>query len=418
MDTLTTPSLPPASPIIITPQNVSAAVRDLPFLVRRVCDIAAQLQHGTLTMTLPDGRAFRFGGLAPGPEARMVINSTGFAKRLLMGGDIGIAESYLMREWDSPDLAAFLQIFCVNAPVLQRFLPAMRLLAGVQRFRHWLNRNSKAGSRRNIHAHYDLGNRFYSAWLDHTMTYSAGLFEPGDNDLSSAQTRKYRALAEATGIRAGDHVLEIGCGWGGFAEFAAREIGCRVTGLTISQEQYDFASQRIARAGLGDRVTIVLRDYRDEKGQYDRIASIEMFEAVGEEYWQTYFEQLRDRLRPGGTAGLQIITIRDEDFPQYRKEIDFIRRYVFPGGMLPSPGALKGLAESFGLGLKAERAFGPDYAVTLAHWRDRFLTAWPDLTTLGFDERFRRLWEYYLSYCEAGFRAGSIDVKQLVYVRP
>ncbi|MDB5648531.1 MAG: Cyclopropane-fatty-acyl-phospholipid synthase, partial [Hyphomicrobiales bacterium] len=207
----------------------------------------------------------------------------------------------------------------------------------------------------------------------------------------------------------------IGCGWGGFAEFAARDIGCRVTGLTISQEQFDFAQARMQAAGLSDRVEIKMLDYRDEKGTFDRIASIEMFEAVGEEYWPTYFGQLRDRLKPGGIAGLQVITIQDALFKSYKSELDFIRRYVFPGGMLPTPTIMREMGTKFGFRLSGERIFGLDYATTLSHWRERFRQAWPQLTPLGFDEQFRRLWEYYLSYCEAGFRAGTIDVRQMVF---
>jgi cyclopropane-fatty-acyl-phospholipid synthase len=286
-----------------------------------------------------------------------------------------------------------------------------------QNFRHWLNRNTKTGSRRNIHAHYDLGNAFYSKWLDRTMTYSSALFEPHDNDLSSAQTRKYRALAEQIQVGPNDHVLEIGCGWGGFAEFVAKEYGARVTGLTISTEQYNFAKQRVFDAGLADKVDIKLQDYRDETGVYDKIASIEMFEAVGREYWNTYFRQLRDRLRPGGRAGLQVITIREHLFNDYVSEQDFIRRYIFPGGMLPTPTIMKELGATVGVPLIHDRAFGLDYARTVAEWRERFISAWPSLTPLGFDERFRRIWQYYLHYCEAGFRAGTIDVRQMIFAK-
>jgi cyclopropane-fatty-acyl-phospholipid synthase len=282
--------------------------------------------------------------------------------------------------------------------------------------RHWMNRNTRAGSRRNIHAHYDLGNTFYSAWLDGSMTYSSALFDES-RDLSAGQRRKYAALAERTAIGPNHHVLEIGCGWGGFAEYAASEIGCKVTGLTISQEQYDYACKRIFEAGLNEKVDLKLQDYRDEAGAYDRIASIEMFEAVGEEYWSTYFRQVRERLKPGGLAGIQVITIEESLFGRYRRELDFIRRYVFPGGMLPTGAIMRDLGAKVGLSLQNERVFGRDYALTLVHWRERFREAWPNLKPLGFDERFRRLWEYYLAYCEAGFRAGTIDVRQMVYAR-
>ena len=235
--------------------------------------------------------------------------------------------------------------------------------------------------------------------------------------ISRAQRRKYKALADAIDLRKEHHVLEIGCGWGGFAEYAAGEIGCRVTGLTISKEQYDFAVERMARAGLSDRVTIKLQDYRDETGFYDRIASIGMFEAVGEEYWPAYFEQLAKRLKDNGRAGLQVITIQDRFFQSYRKEIDFIRRYIFPGGMLPSPEKMAALGQTVGLALEKERIFGLDYARTLAEWRDRFHAAWPDLTPMGFDERFRRMWDYYLSYCEAGFRIVNDAAPTEIYTK-
>jgi cyclopropane-fatty-acyl-phospholipid synthase len=249
------------------------------------------------------------------------------------------------------------------------------------------------------------------------MTYSSAIFAPGDNDLSAAQDRKYRALADSMGVRPGDHVLEIGCGWGGFAEYLGRERDARVTALTISREQYAYARERIGKAGLSDKVEIRFQDYRDETGLYDRIGSIEMFEAVGESYWPSFFRTLTERLKPGGTAGLQIITIPDRFFADYRQNVDFIRRHIFPGGMLPSPSRLGELAQGAGLRLEGERVFGGDYAETLRQWRQNFETAWPKLLPMGFDERFRRLWRYYLCYCEAGFDVETIDVRQLVYRR-
>lgn len=395
--------------------NIAEAARSYPFAVRQALNFATRLERGRLDVHMPDGRNFRFEGQGAGPEAVMVVRDLGFARRLASGGEVGIAEAFLKGEWESPNLTHFLELFCVNQPVIQRLLDGKPIIRMLQVARHWLNRNTRAGSRRNIHAHYDLGNRFYSAWLDKTMTYSSALFTGTESDLASAQTAKYRALAHEIGLAPEHHVLEIGCGWGGFAEFAARDIGCRVTGLTISQEQFDFASQRIQAAGLGDRVEIKMLDYRDEKGMFDRIASIEMFEAVGEEYWPAYFAQLRDRLKPGGKAGLQVITIQDALFKTYKSELDFIRRYVFPGGMLPTPTIMRDMGTKFGFSLSAERVFGLDYATTLSHWRDRFRHAWPQLMPLGFDEQFRRLWEYYLAYCEAGFRAGTIDVRQMVF---
>jgi cyclopropane-fatty-acyl-phospholipid synthase len=386
-------------------------------MVRLALGFGSRLRRGTLDVTLPDGRTVRLGGAEPGPAAAMTITSYSFASRLLNGGDIGIAEAYLNGEWDTPDLTEFLYLFCVNHDLIQAMLadnPVMRIF---QTVRHWFNRNTRRQARRNIYAHYDLGNAFYSAWLDPSMTYSSALFEDDTPDLTTAQHNKYRRLAEAIDLRPGQKLLEIGCGWGGFAEYAAKTCDAHVVGLTISQQQCDFARRRIEAAGLSDRVDIRFQDYRDERGQYDRIVSIEMIEAVGEQFWPKYFSQLRDRLLPGGLAGIQAITIQDRFFQTYRREVDFIQRYVFPGGMLPSPQILKSLGERFGVPVIREHIFGQDYAKTLATWRTNFRAAWPNLTPMGFDDRFRRLWEYYLAYCEAGFRSGNIDVRQVVFAK-
>lgn len=404
-------------PIRLTPVSVDEAVRGLPFAARQAFRLASRLSRGSLDVDLPDGRRLRFEGAHVGPKARLLIHNLAFAGRMAARGDIGLAEAYLRGEWDTPDLTAFLELFAANYTLVETLLPNRPLIRLWQVFRHCLDRNTRAGARRNIRAHYDLGNRFYEAWLDRTMTYSSAIFSAGDNDLASAQRRKYRALIDSTEIRSSHHVLEIGCGWGGFAEYVAKEVGCRVTGLTLSEEQFFYARQRMRDQGLGDKVEIKLLDYRDERGIYDRIASIEMFEAVGEAYWQSFFRQLRDRLRSGGRAGLQVITIRDEHFTSYRREIDFIRRYIFPGGMLPSPSILKSLGERFGLPLTGERIFGQDYVRTLSAWRERFRAAWPQIAPLGFDERFRRMWEYYFAYCEAGFRTENIDVRQMVFAK-
>ncbi|SNT08170.1 cyclopropane-fatty-acyl-phospholipid synthase [Tardiphaga sp. OK246] len=403
--------------IVLTPENVDKALPDLPRIVRLALGFGSRLRRGTLDVTLPDGRRVRLGGMEPGPAAEMTITSYAFASRLVNGGDIGIAEAYLHREWDTPDLTQFLYLFCVNHDLIQVMLGNNPLMRFVQIVRHWFNRNTKRQARKNIYAHYDIGNAFYSAWLDPSMTYSSAIFEDGTQDLTAAQNNKYRRLAEAIDLKPGQKVLEIGCGWGGFAEYAAKNYGAHVTGLTISTEQRDFARKRMQDAGLGDKVEIKFQDYRDERGQYDRIASIEMIEAVGEQFWPQYFSQLRDRLLPGGLIGIQAITIQDKFFQTYRREVDFIQRYVFPGGMLPSPEILKSLGARYGVPVIKERIFGLDYAKTLAAWRDSFRAAWPSLTPLGFDDRFRRLWEYYLAYCEAGFLSGNIDVRQVVFAK-
>ncbi|MFT4097503.1 MAG: cyclopropane-fatty-acyl-phospholipid synthase family protein [Rhodoblastus sp.] len=394
--------------------DLRAEAATYPFAVRKVLEFSSLVENGRFEIALPDGQVFVFGGKAPGPQARMNIHDYAFA-RAFAHGDIGVAESYMRGEWSTPDLTAFLELFCVNQQAIERLLAGKPFVRFAQMAWHWLHRNTRAGARRNIHAHYDLGNSFYAKWLDPSMTYSSALGLAQDGDLAAAQERKYRALADALGAHEGQHILEIGCGWGGFAEHAARERGCKVTALTISKEQYDFARERMHKAGLADRVDVRMQDYRDESGLYDAVASIEMFEAVGEAYWPGYFQQLRDRLKSGGRAALQIITIDEAIFPRYRRELDFIRRYVFPGGMLPTRAILEKLGAGHDLALVAQRAFGGDYALTLAQWRDRFRAAWPDIVQQGFDERFRRLWEYYLSYCEAGFRSGAIDVRHMIF---
>ena len=405
------------SPFLVTGDTVSTAASGLPLEVKLALKVATKLAIGQLTVVLPDGRSLVFRGAQPGPQATLIVNDHRFARRILRDGDIGVAEGFLYGDWTSPDLSAFLELFCVNADQVNGYLMAKPLYRAFQNLKHWLNRNTKKGARRNIQAHYDLGNAFYEQWLDPSMTYSSALFDGKTSDLQAAQERKYEALARAAGFQTGEHVLEIGCGWGGFATYAAKEIGCRVTGLTISPAQLELAKRRVFEAGLAEKVTLKLQDYRDERGAYDRIASIEMFEAVGEKWWPAFFGQVRDRLKPGGTAGVQVITIQDRFFESYRRETDFIQRYVFPGGMLPSPTALRTASTAAGLSVTGERIFGVDYADTLVKWRESFRAAWPTIQTLGFDEKFRRIWEYYLAYCEAGFRSGNIDVRQVVFAR-
>ena len=301
----------------------------------------------------------------------------------------------------------------MNFDRLARFFLGNPVVRAVNFIGHSLHANTRKGSRKNIHAHYDLGNAFYGQWLDPTMTYSSARYSRDGEPLELAQANKYRSLAQGMGLERDQSVLEIGCGWGGFAEYAAKEVGAKVTGITISQEQFDFARKRIFEQGLAERAEIRMVDYRDVQGQFDRVASIEMFEAVGERYWPTYFGKIRDVLRPGGRAGLQIITIRDEIFESYRRRADFIQKYIFPGGMLPSEARLKDVTGETGLAWTGITRFGQDYADTLAEWGRRFESAWDGIAALGFDERFRKLWRFYLSYCEAGFRTERTNVVQL-----
>lgn len=401
----------------LTPDNMKRYLRGLPMKARAVLKAAIHLPAGSLTVQMPDGRIIRVGGENPGPDAVVVLNNWNLPRRAFLHGTIGVGESYMDGDWTSPDVTTFLKLFLVNEDLGNQVSTTNGFVAIYDRIRHWLRRNTKSQAQKNIAAHYDLGNAFYEKWLDRTMTYSAAVFSTGANDLASAQNAKYRKLATATGITADDHVLEIGCGWGGFAEFAAREIGCNVTCLTISREQFDYARERIRNAGLADKVTIKFQDYRDEQGTYDKVVSIEMFEAVGEEFWETYFDKLNAVLKPGGQAGIQTITINERSFDNYRKHPDFIQRYVFPGGMLPTPQIMENLGNAHNLITKDTFYFPHDYADTLAAWRKRFWDAWPAIQPLGFDDRFKRLWEFYMYYCEAGFRSEFIDVRQLVYAK-
>ncbi|MBJ7403600.1 MAG: class I SAM-dependent methyltransferase [Bradyrhizobium sp.] len=389
----------------------------VPFLGRLALRLASQLRCGTVHVRLPDRRLVTLRGELPGPSATIELGNYRFARSLVLGGDIGMAEAYIRGDWTTPDLTQLLYLFCLNEDLVDNAFAGNLLVRLCRRALHRLRRNTKEGSRHNIHRHYDLGNEFFGAWLDSSMTYSSALFSAETADLPAAQRHKYEQLAKAIELQPGQSVLEIGCGWGGFAEFAAKTYGANVLALTISKEQHEFARRRIHEAGLAEKVEVRLQDYRDQDGRFDRIASIEMIEAVGEQFWPAYFSQLSQRLKPGGLAGIQAITVRDELFDSYRQRVDFIQRYIFPGGMLPSATILRSLGERVEMPVVRERVFGQDYAKTLALWRDNFSRAWTDLTSLGFDEPFRRLWEYYLCYCEAGFRAGKIDVGQLVFAR-
>jgi cyclopropane-fatty-acyl-phospholipid synthase len=375
---------------------------------------------GSLSLVLPDGTRHQLVGGLPGHDAVLNIRSHRFASRVLKGGDIGFAEGYMAGEWDSPALAILLETLANNYDHIRRLFDGNALVNAVNWLGHRLNRNSRRGSRRNIHAHYDLGNAFYASWLDETMTYSSARFERPGQSLAEAQKAKYAALARQMELKAGHSVLEIGCGWGGFAEFAAREVGAVVTGITISREQYDFARRRLFEAGLAEKANVQLIDYRDVEGQFDRVASIEMFEAVGRDYWSTYFGKVSSVLRPGGLAGLQVITIRGDLFDDYEERTDFIQKYVFPGGTLPSEKQLGPVVSAAGLGWRDVERFGRDYGRTLSCWTRDFEAAWSSIRRVSprFDERFRRLWLFYLAYCEAGFQSGRTDVIQLTLSRP
>lgn len=390
----------------------------LPRYFSAVLDVAKRLERGRLDFVLPDGRRFRIEGKAPGPVAELDIHNPDCFARLIREGDLGFCDAYLEGWWSTPDLQAFMDLVQGGNDSVYDGFPGMGLVRVYERMRFWLQSNSRRQAKKNIAYHYDLGNDFYRLWLDETMTYSSALFRTGQESLEHAQTEKYASMVDRIGAKPGDHVLEIGCGWGGFAEYAAKERGLRVTGLTISQAQYDFAVARIARAGLSDRVEFRLQDYRDERGQFDGIASIEMFEAVGERYWPVYFETLRERLKPGRNATLQIITVPDRRFETYRKGVDFIQKHIFPGGMLPSPTALRREIDRAGLRLRDSFEFGQSYSDTLRRWHETFNARWDEVARMGFDERFRRMWNFYLTSCAGAFRGEICDVTQITVTRP
>jgi cyclopropane-fatty-acyl-phospholipid synthase len=391
-----------------------------PAAARAIFRLLQGLQRGTLDVQLPDGTQARFGNPSdPEPRAAIRLRTWDVCGAALRSGDIGFAEAYIDGTWNSPDLAALLKLFIANREAAESIIYGSWWGSLAYRLKHLLNRNSRRGSRKNIHAHYDLGNSFYTLWLDETLNYSSAWFD-GDisRSLPDAQQAKVRRALVESGIGPGGRLLEIGCGWGALAEMAARDFGARVTGLTLSTEQLAHATKRLADAGLADRADMRLQDYRDVADEpFDAICSIEMFEAVGREYWPSYFRTVHDKLKRGGRACIQTITIRDDLFPRYVRSTDFIQQYIFPGGLLPSRSAFRAEAAKAGLQVTDELAFGRDYAETLARWRSAFLQREPQVRKLGFDTRFMRTWEFYLAYCEAAFATGNTDVVQFTLAR-
>lgn len=380
-------------------------------LLRRLsCRLLAQLACGELTLVLPDGERLLAQGRQSGPQAQLVLHRWRPLWRLLAQGDLGLARAWCDGDWSTPDLVALLRLGAANDGQAGAALKGRAWSRWLARLAHARRANTRRGSRDNIAFHYDLGNAFYAQWLDPDMLYSSALYTQEGDTLEQAQAARLERILALVDTPPGARVLEIGCGWGALALALAGRHGAQVTGLTLSTEQLAFARERGVREGLADQLDLRLQDYRDVRGRYERIVSIEMVEAVGEAYWPTYFATLRDRLAPGGHAVLQAITIADAHFEGYRRGADFIQRHIFPGGMLPSPSALREQAARAGLVLQTELLFGDSYAATLAEWRRRFLAAWPAIAARGFDLRFKRLWEYYLCYCEAGFRSGRVDV--------
>jgi cyclopropane-fatty-acyl-phospholipid synthase len=403
-------------PAAIAPIAKPRGRHRVPTTGRLLLALLARLERGSIVVETPDGASTWFGQHDADP-AVLSIHDWRVARDTMQRGDIGFAEGYIAGHWDTPDLTRLLTLLAANQPALERAFYGRRAATWLLRARHWLNANTRRQARKNIVAHYDLGNDFYRLWLDETMTYSSALFDgnPG-RPLALAQQAKYERILAELALPAGAHILEIGCGWGGFAEVAAR-AGYRVTGLSLSDAQTAWARERLARAGLADRAEFRIEDYRDHRGTYDGVASIEMVEAVGERWWPVYFAKIRDTLVRGGRACVQGITIAEARFARYRRETDFIQQYIFPGGMLPSPSRLVAEARHAGLEPAGERRFGRDYADTLVRWLDAFDANAARIRAQGFDEPFVRCWRFYLAYCAAGFLTESTDVGHYTFAR-
>jgi cyclopropane-fatty-acyl-phospholipid synthase len=399
-----------------SPPRIPAAARVLFALLNRV-------EVGGVELTTPEGATLVFGpggvparGIKANP-AVLTFKDWGVAGAALRGGDVAFAETYMQGRWDTPDLTQLLTVLAANQSALERAFYGRWWSRSLLRLKHFLNANTKRRSRKNILAHYDLGNAFYRLWLDPTMTYSSALYDRRfDAELTDAQQTKYSRLLGELALTGSAHILEIGCGWGGFAETAVR-AGHYVTGISLSDAQTTYARERLDQAGLVDCASLRLQDYRDVRGTYDGIASIEMFEAVGERYWPAYFRTVYDALRPGGRACIQTITIADDRFERYRTQSDFIQQYIFPGGMLASPARFVDVAQAAGLTLARVHTFGRDYAETLKRWLAAFDENTPAIRAQGFEEKFVRCWRFYLAYCAAGFDTGTTDVGQYTFVR-
>ncbi len=391
----------------------------LPKAATRLLGLLARLKIGTLTLHAPDGN-YQVFGTHEAPFAALHIHHWEMCAEVLKSGDIGFAEGYMAGEWTTPDLAALLRLLIANRNHIEGAIYGHWLGRFAYRIKHLLNRNNRSNSRKNIHAHYDLGNAFYKLWLDGTMNYSSAWFE-GDQTqpMAQAQKAKVRRALRMVNAKPGDRVLEIGCGWGALAESATTEFGAHITGVTLSTEQLGFANARMQAQGVQQRADLRLQDYRDiADAPFDAICSIEMIEAVGQAYWPTYFQTISRLLKPGGRACVQSITIDDSLFERYLQSTDFIQQYIFPGGCLPSPGEFRKQAQAAGLQVVDELNFGPDYAETLRRWRERFMQQVDEVQKLQFDDRFIRLWAFYLAYCEAAFDEANIDVIQFTLTKP
>lgn len=399
-------------------KNLSLPAQHLPLAAQGLKHFLRDLEYGYLSIHFDHSPSLHLRGHQDGPHAHWHLHQPAqLLQRVLRGGIIGFAEGFHEGDWSSPDVAKLLHLGALNMDAMEAQLRPNWFLRQLHRLQHLRRPNSKQGSRKNIAAHYDLGNDFYRLWLDESMSYSSALFTHPELSLAEAQEEKYARLLGLLDANPGEHILEIGCGWGGFAEHAAQR-GLQTTGITLSSEQLKWSKQRLQEAGLADKAQFSLIDYRDQSGEFDHIVSIEMFEAVGEKYWPSYFQSVYQRLKPGGRAAIQVIVIAEKDYPRYRREPDYIQLYIFPGGMLPTQNLFVQGAEAAGLRVCDQALFGLDYAQTLAHWRAAFEARNAEISELGYDPRFCRMWSYYLAYCEAAFRAKRCDLLQIVLEKP
>ena len=374
-------------------------------------DIGEKISNGKLTIILPNNESLEFFGKGD-LKSNLKLNSYMPILRTITSGHVGFAESYLKGEWTSSDLESLLEIMVTNLP--EAFSAKSKIHLMYNRIIHFFRENTKSRAKKNIQYHYDLGNDFYKLWLDKTMTYSSAVFKNEKESLAEAQENKYQLLIDSLDIKPHHKVLEIGCGWGGFAEYAAKKVGCTIKGITISPSQLKFATKRIKELNLDNKVSLELCDYRDLKGKYDRVVSIEMIEAVGEKYWRNYFKKIKDVLKKDGLAGIQVILINNKSYQKYSKSVDFIQKYVFPGGMLPSQEKLNENYVNAGLIEINSHSFGKSYAKTLTIWHKEFLNSLSSIKKLGFDTKLERIFKYYFSYCKAGFNSEKIDVAQKI----
>tara|TARA_Y100001934_G_C12325667_1_gene762461 strand:+ start:216 stop:1403 length:1188 start_codon:yes stop_codon:yes gene_type:complete len=373
------------------------------------------IKNGLLEVTFSDKEKIFIGDKESNLTAYLNIHSFNAFNRIIKSGSIGFSEAYINSELSSPDISKVIFLFSLNRNHNKNIIYGKRIYSLWNYLKHAIKPNTKSGSKKNISYHYDLGNKFYSKWLDNSMTYSSALFDNKELNLTNAQNNKYSNICKIINLKEGDDILEIGCGWGGFAEYAAKKYKSKITSITLSSKQTEYAKQRIQKEGLSDLINIQICDYREINKKYDKIISIEMFEAVGKKYWPVFFQKLNQNIKDDGLIGMQLISIKDDLYSKYKNNADFIQKYIFPGGFLPSIDSLQKMTSKYGLKMSVEKTFGKDYANTLSIWRNNFLSNWDEISKeKKFDIKFKNMWEYYLAYCEAGFLSNSINVHQII----